>query len=306
MPNYSIWMLEYAHCPTQPISSIIYSQHNQGERLLTFTYLVIKSQDHIAMVDVGYNYADYGQKLADKFGVVDWQPPEKVLAKIGLKPEDIDTIILTHAHFDHMGNVMAFPNAHFYLQKKEINDWVWALSLPNKFSFISAATDPQDVTNAVSLGAKGRLTLVDGTVPNVIPGISLIPAYDSHTFGSQLVLIENDVPDGKKDTWVVAGDTCYAYENLLGVNNDGVYLPVGFGVGSQVNMIMALDKMMELTGGNIERIIIGHEPKSWDHFPSWKTADGLYVGELQLAPGEQSYHPRSLVQLQNFATSGDE
>jgi N-acyl homoserine lactone hydrolase len=291
MAEYSIWMLEYAHCPTQAISSIIYSQHNQGERLLTFSYLVLKSHDNIAMVDVGYDYADYGRELADKFGVVDWQPPEKVLAKIGLKPQDIDTVLLTHAHFDHMGNIMSFPNAHFYLQKKEINDWVWALALPGKFSFISAATNPQDVTNAISLGVHGRLTLVDGILENVIPGVNLLPVFDSHTFGSQLIVIDNNISDGKKDRWVVAGDNCYAYENLLGMNNSGVYLPVGFGVGSQVNMTMALDKMMELVNSNIDRIIIGHEPKSWEHFTSWKTSDGLYVGELHLANGERSYRP---------------
>jgi len=291
MAEYSIWMLEYAHCLTQPVSSIIYSQHNKGERLLTFTYLVLKSKDHCIMVDVGYDYADHGRELADKFGVVDWQPPEKVLAKIGVKPEDVDTIFLTHAHFDHMGNLPAFPNAHFYLQKKEINDWVWALSLPNKFSFISAATDPGDITRAVMLGAKGRMTLVDGPLENVLPGVSLLPIFDSHTFGSQLIVIDNELSNGKKDRWVVAGDNCYAYENLLGVENSGVYLPVGFGVGSQVNMTMALDKMMELTNGNIDRIIIGHEPQSWEHYPSWKTPDGLYVGELHLASGEHSRRP---------------
>jgi hypothetical protein len=68
---------------------------------------------------------------------------------------------------------------------------------------------------------------------------------------------------------------------------------VGFGVGNLVNMTMSLDKMMELVNGNIERIIIGHEPKSWDHFPSWKTSDGLYVAELRLACGQRSHRPHS-------------
>jgi glyoxylase-like metal-dependent hydrolase (beta-lactamase superfamily II) len=288
MANYSLWMLEYAHCPTQPVSSIIYSQHNQGERLLTFTYLVLKSDDHVAMVDVGYDYRSTNKLKADRFGVVDWQPPDKVLAKIGLKPTDVDTVFLTHAHFDHMGAVNDFPNAHFYIQKKELDDWHKVLDWGEKFSFLAAALDPTDLNIADQLVKNGRMTLLRGYVENILPGIHVLPVFDSHTYGSQIIIIDNDIDGSKKDRWVVSGDNCYAYENLLGINNDGVYLPVGFGVGSQENMIVALDKMMELTNGNVDRIIIGHEPKTWEHFPSWKASDGLFACELYLVPGKKS------------------
>jgi len=97
------------------------------------------------------------------------------------------------------------------------------------------------------------------------------------------------ISDGNIDRWMVACDNCYAYENLLGINNNGVYLQDGFGVGSQVNMTLALDKMMELVNGNIGRIIIGHEPKSSEQIPSWKALDSLYIGELHLAPGERLF-----------------
>ena len=37
------------------------------------------------------------------------------------------TVFVTHAHFDHFGNVDAFPNAHFYIARQEIERSVWAL-----------------------------------------------------------------------------------------------------------------------------------------------------------------------------------
>jgi N-acyl homoserine lactone hydrolase len=286
MADYSIWMLEYAHCPTQPVSSVLCGQHNRGEMLLTFTYLVLKGEGHVAMVDVGYNYAGPQKARADGFGVTDWQPPDQVLAKIGLRPQEVDTVLLTHAHFDHMGNLQAFPNARFFLQQRELAGWEGALALGPRYGFLTQAVDPSDVALAKDLVQAGRMTLVDGPVQDVLPGIHLRPVYDSHTFGSQLVLI--DQPAGR---WVVAGDNCYAYENLTGLGADGVFVPVGFGVGSQLNMIKALDEMLALAEGKVERVIVGHEAKSWQVFPSWCSADGLYAAEIELAPGEKSRRP---------------
>lgn len=43
------------------------------------------------------------------------------LAAEGLKPEDIDTVILTHLHNDHCGNNALFTNAVFYVQQTELD-----------------------------------------------------------------------------------------------------------------------------------------------------------------------------------------
>jgi len=42
------------------------------------------------------------------------------LAKAGVKPEEIDIVVLTHLHWDHVGGVTEFPNAEFIVSKKEL------------------------------------------------------------------------------------------------------------------------------------------------------------------------------------------
>ena len=42
--------------------------------------------------------------------------PKSILSKIGVTPADIETVILTHLHFDHAGNLDQFSNATFYVQ----------------------------------------------------------------------------------------------------------------------------------------------------------------------------------------------
>jgi glyoxylase-like metal-dependent hydrolase (beta-lactamase superfamily II) len=285
MANYSMWLLEYSHIPTQAMSVFLAGHHNEGKRLMPFSYLALKGEGHVAMVDVGMDPGQdaYARQLALKDNVQDWQPPEKVLAKIGLKPADVDTVFLTHAHYDHMGNLMAFPNAQFYIQKREYQDWMWALSLPERYKNVLMAVNPQDLANAKKLVESGRMTLVDGAQENVLPGIHLRPAYDGHTYASQMVVVENRDGSG---TWVYCGDLAYTRTNLTGIDGSGIYVPVGIAVGTHYNIMKSYDEMLEIVGGKLDHVIIGHETDSWELYPSWQTKDRLHVTEVNLAPGE--------------------
>src|SRR5271169_3763786 len=209
MNDYSIWVAEYAHVPHYHLSGLIYGAHNQGHRRLPYCYIVIKGQGQVAMVDVGYNHKAYGEVLANTFGVRNWHPPREVLAECGLTPEDVTSIFITHAHFDHMGNIEDFPNAKFYIQERELSKWVWAMSLERRFRW---------------------LVLVNGDREDVLPGIDLHAAFDTHTWGSMWVTVR------ARETWVFCGDLAYTQENLRGDDpNDPQYVPVGLATGSQFN-----------------------------------------------------------------------
>ena len=292
MANYSIWVLEYAYVPNYHVSGIIYGYHNQGYRKLPYCYVLIKGKHHAAMVDVGYNHKEFGGYLGDKFGVINWHSPSEVLKECSLRPEDIDTVFVTHAHFDHFGNVDDFPKATFYIQEREIAKWVWAMSLPERMQWMMVAIDPGDVLRGVELAKNRRLVTVNGDLVNVLPGIDLHPAYDSHTFGSMWVEVRNDGKSTSQDTWVLAGDLIYVYENLSGsgdvVGVEKIYNPVGLAVGSQMNLVLATEAMMQAVNYEERRVIPVHEERLKEVFPSRITKNGLRISEICLADDEPS------------------
>jgi glyoxylase-like metal-dependent hydrolase (beta-lactamase superfamily II) len=285
MDAYSIWLLEYGYCDTQPVSSVIYGKHNAGIMRLTFTFMVLKGNGHTIAVDTGYYDEGYGHELTLKFGVNGIRGIEKALADIGIKGEEFDTVIITHAHYDHMGGLKTFPNARFYIQKQEFLGWMEVMALPKAFSTLTAAIDPNDMRRALDLIAKGRMSFVDGTVENFLPGISLVPSFNSHTYGLQVVTIQKS-PDDPKNRWVFTSDACYSLENFG--NEDGSYQPVGFGVGSITEMVRVLVTIQDLADHHMDRLIIPHDASMWKTFKSGVKSDGMHIAEIQLASNEKS------------------
>ncbi len=148
--------------------------------------------------------AKYGEKLGPKFteiySVSAGSGVEASLARLGLKPEDITDVILTHLHFDHAGGatkevagrlVPTFPNAKYYVQKSNL-ETAQNPNLREKASYFAANFKP--------LLDAGVLTLIDGEVNDLLPGVS-VSVSNGHTRGHQMV----KVSDGQSNL-VYCGD----------------------------------------------------------------------------------------------------
>ena len=74
MADYSIWVVEYARVNEFARGLLLYGQWNTGTTIAPYCYAVLKSDDHLAVIDSGYNHTEFGKVLAESYGVSDWQP----------------------------------------------------------------------------------------------------------------------------------------------------------------------------------------------------------------------------------------
>lgn len=275
----SVWILEYGYVDRFPASNLFAAQPNQGHRRMPYCFGLVRSADRCILVDTGFADQAVHHRLTAKYGDTRWRAPVDVLARLGVRPDQVDTVVLTHNHFDHAGCVGAFPAAHVYIQRREIDSYLAAAARPRRFEFLTRSCQadlPQQL-------ARRTATLVDGAA-EVAPGVELRPAHDTHTAGSQVVAVTNEA-DG---TWVFAGDNVYSYENLDGIGGDGVLAPIAMTTGSATAWLDFADGMLASVGGDSRRILPFHEAAVWDRFPSVTFDDGLHVAEVSLAGGHAS------------------
>ncbi|NQU72127.1 MAG: N-acyl homoserine lactonase family protein [Rhodospirillales bacterium] len=208
---------------------------------------------------------------------------ETVLAKIGLVPDEIETVILTHLHFDHAGNLDQFPNAEFLVQRAEYDGWKRAFELPgdlgsNTKMWPMSSINKNDFVVLDALIAEGRVRFLHGDA-EIAPGVHCHFAPDTHTFGSQWVEVRT--ADGP---YVVAGDCVYWYQNIEAM------WPPGYVQGNCWRLIDIYQDITRLLDGRTDRIVPGHDPELFERHDSW-VAGFNHVAELHLAAGQVSRRP---------------
>ena len=257
--DYDIWSFVFAWgvmpCDTFggcPIWS------NKGTFKNPMTYSVIQGgpPGHPPMtiaVDTGFRKAESmsGQEYENI------EMPDVILPKVGLHPVDVEAVILTHMHFDHMGNIEAFPNARIYVQKKEYLGWKKVLDLPEYLkegdkTWIFSSFKPPDMVPFERAREEGRLHFLEGN-SEIFPGIICHLAEETHTFGSQWIEVRTS--DGP---YVLAGDCVYWYENLKRM------WPPGYIQGNSWHILRAYGEIRELIHDDFNRVVPTHEPKVFE------------------------------------------
>ena len=158
-----------------------------GERIwIPIIMFYLKGGDKNILVDTGLEDFVVPDELKERYGV-DILYFEDALAKVGLKPEDIDIIIHTHLHNDHCENDYKCPQAKIYVQKAEYEFFLNPHPIDHRYY-----SDILDGLNVITI--EGDQEIVDGIGVVFTPG---------HTPGGQSVVV--NTTEGKA---IITGFCC--------------------------------------------------------------------------------------------------
>lgn len=247
-PHYTIKAVRYATITNFPLAGLVMGAGKDQKIDIAMVFWVIQGGGHTILFDSGFHRESWFKE----FTLTDFLPPNKAVEEAGVSAASVTDIIVSHAHWDHMGGIDQFPKASIWIQKQEYEYYTGPAWQPGGHK---GGIDPEDVLELVRRNERGELRFVNGDDAEILPGIR---AYTGsrHTFASQYIRVAGDPP------FVLASDNCYLYENLKSHRASAT-----FDAADETGNIAAQQRMISLAGSP-DRVVPGHDPAQFDKFPT--------------------------------------
>ena len=247
-PDYRIEAIRYATIPDFPVAGLVMGAPEDERMDIAAVFWLIRGDGRVVLFDTGF----HREKWFDRFTITGYMRADEALAPLGVSAEDVTDIIISHAHWDHMGGIDLFPNATLWIQQEEFAYYTGpAWQEDGRHGGI----DPADIVDLVRRNIAGQVRLIDGDDIEILPGIRVYTG-GRHTYASQYIRVDGDPP------YVLASDNCYLYRNLR------QHAPVAtFTTADGSSNLEALDRMVKLAG-SADRVVPGHDPSQFMRFPT--------------------------------------
>ena len=175
----------YACCYDKSKFSATFAFHDgiKGDLVeIAWSFYVLKTGSGVTLFDTGHTHK-----------------PDDLLKELEIDPAKVDRVIITHIHFDHIGNLPNFPNAKIIISRKDRDAYLASKLKPQGgvtyAENIAAILQDETRTHVVDQSE----TLADGLVFEVVGG---------HTTGSSVIHI-----NWMNTHYVLTGDECYLCKN---------------------------------------------------------------------------------------------
>ena len=245
MEPYEVYAIKYATLARTAAENFIGGDPHDTSMRLDYYVWVVRNAARTVVVDTGFS-ASAGRRRKRQL----LRPPVESLKLLGVDAGEVRDVIITHLHYDHVGNFDLFPQASVHLQDLEMS---YATGRHMAIGHFAYAYEVEEVVGMVRRVYQGRVAFHDGDA-EIAPGISL-HLIGGHTMGLQAVRVKT------RRGWVVlASDASHFYANM----GETRPFPIVWSVADMVDGYRKLRSLAE----SPEHIIPGHDPLVLERYPA--------------------------------------
>lgn len=261
LPVYELYAIRYATREGRRQDNFIGGDPHDGPMRMDYFFWLIVGNGRQFVVDCGFTQEVATARKRDYL-----RNPAEALKLFGIEADEVEDVILTHLHYDHVGNFARFPRAVFHLQESEV---AYATGKYMRHPLMNHAFEVDDVVGVVRLNYGGRVKFYEGDA-EVAPGIGLHLA-GGHSAGLQFLSVNT-----ARGIVVLASDATHYYENM----DTGRPFTTTFHVGDTLE---GYDRLRKIAPSP-QHIIPGHDPLVMQLYPPARPGlEGIAV-RLDVAP----------------------
>jgi glyoxylase-like metal-dependent hydrolase (beta-lactamase superfamily II) len=227
-----------------------------AEQSLDYFFWVLRGGERTLVVDTGFDPA-----VGRRRGRTCLCPPREALGRLGIDPRSVAQVLVTHFHYDHIGNLDAFPDAELIVPERELEFWTGPSARRPQFA---EHVEPGEIARIDEAHRQGRVRTLAGEA-NVAPGVTAI-TVGGHSPGQQVLVVE-----GARGPAVLASDAVHLYEEF---ERDRPFAVIA----DLEEMYRAYDLVRRLCDESSAVLVPGHDPAVMSRFPSLGgEAEGIAV-----------------------------
>ena len=245
VPQYEVFAIKYAHHARTAKENFLGGDPHDGPMPMDYFVWLVRGAGREIVVDTGFNAA-----VAAKRGRRVTRPVEDGLRLMGVDAAAVRDVVITHLHYDHVGNFDLFAQATFHLQDLEMQ---YATGRCMTVEAMRHAYEVEDVVGMVRRVYAGRVRFHDGD-GEVAPGVTL-HHVGGHTMGLQIVRVAT-----RRGHVVLASDASHYYANM----EQARPFPIVYNVG---DMVEGWRKAQALAASPAH-VIPGHDPLVMQRYPA--------------------------------------
>lgn len=215
---------------------------------LSYYFWLARSSDRVVLIDTGFD-----PKVAGRRGRETLVAPLDLLARAGVSPNEVTDVILTHFHYDHIGNARAFASATFICSQAEYDYWL----AEGRETGGQIPVEAEELAVLSGLLAEGRMTLLPTqSSVDAVGGIAAMH-LPGHTPGQIAVRI----PTAGRDV-IITSDAAHSAAEIE--------LDLPFAVFTNIDdMKASMREVRRLADDGEAILVLGHEPSVMHTFPRW-------------------------------------